>query len=142
MSQPDLRKLAHADLTGRILACFFAVAGELGHGFSETVMRRAMAIALAEAGMLVRQEVPLDVIFRGRCIGTFRADLIVEDTVLVEIKAATTVENYAVSQILNYLKAAGGGVGLLLNFGRKPEYKRYVMGDPNVSLPNLKAEKK
>ena len=56
---------------------------------------------------------------------------------LVEIKAATALENYAVSQILNYLKVAGGGVGLLLNFGRKPEFKRYVVGDPGVSLPRL-----
>ena len=129
--------LAHRDLTGLILKCFFDVYGELGHGFSELVLRRAMAIALEEAGLRVREEAALVVHFRGRCIGSFRADLIVEDTVLVEIKAATALENYAVSQILNYLKVAGGGVGLLLNFGRKPEFKRYVVGDPAVSLPRL-----
>jgi GxxExxY protein len=129
--------LAHRDLTGLILKCFFDVYGELGHGFSELVLRRAMAIALEEAGLRVREEAALAVHFRGRCIGSFRADMIVEDTVLVEVKAATALENYAVSQILNYLKVAGGGVGLLLNFGRKPEFKRYVVGDPNVSLPRL-----
>ena len=96
-----------------------------------------MAIALEEAGLRVHEEAPLAVHFRGRCIGSFRADLIVEDTVLVEIKAATALENYAVSQILNYLKVAGGGVGLLLNFGRKPEFKRYMVGDPDVLLPLL-----
>ena len=140
MSDSDIANLAHGDLTGKILRCFFEVQGELGHGFSELVLCRAMAIALEEAGLRVREEVALAVHYRGRCIGSFRVDLVVEDTVLVEVKAATALESYAVAQILNYLKVAGGGVGLLLNFGRKPEFKRYVVGDPNVSLPLLKGE--
>ena len=80
----------------------------------------------------------LEVWFRGRSIGTFYADLIVDSTVLIEIKASATIEGYAVAQTLNYLKVAGGGVGLLLNFGRKPEFKRLVMGEPSNSLPLLK----
>jgi GxxExxY protein len=78
--------------------------------------------------MEVSREAPLEVIFRGRSIGTFYADLIVDRTVLVEIKASATIEGYAVAQTLNYLKVAGGGVGLLLNFGHKPEFKRLVIG--------------
>ena len=83
---------------------------------------------------------PLQVHFRGHMIGSFFADLIVDRTVLIEVKATATMENYAIAQTLNYLKVAGGGVGLLLNFGRKPESKRLVMGDPFNSLPALRAE--
>ena len=130
--------LVHGELTGRILDCFFDAYGELGHGFSEAVLRRAMAIVLQESGMQVVREAPLEVWFRGRSIGTFYADLIVDRTVLIEIKASATIEGYAVAQTLNYLKVAGGGVGLLLNFGHKPEFKRLVMGEPSNSLPLLK----
>ena len=130
--------LVHGELTGRIIECFYDAYGELGHGFSEAVLRRAMAIVLQESGMQVEREAPLEVWFRGRSIGTFYADLIVDRTVLVEIKASATIEGYAVAQTLNYLKVAGGGVGLLLNFGHKPEFKRLVMGEPSNSLPLLR----
>jgi GxxExxY protein len=131
-------ELPHAALTERILGCFFEVFGELGHGFSEAVLRNAMAVALMQAGMRVRRESRIEVHFRDQLVGVFYADLIVQDTVLVEIKATTTIEPYAQAQVLNYLKACGGGVGLLLNFGRRPEFKRFVMGDPTANLPHLK----
>jgi GxxExxY protein len=131
-------QLAHAELTGRILECFYDAYGELGHGFSESVLVRAMAVVLEQAGMHVLREAPLDVSFRGHSIGRFYADLIVDRTVLVEIKASATLERYAVAQTLNYLKAVGGGVGLVLNFGHRPEFKRLVMDDPSNSLPLLK----
>ena len=90
--------------------------------------------------MRVARSVPLQVHFRGHMIGSFFADLIVDRTVLIEVKATARLENYAIAQTLNYLKVAGGGVGLLLNFGRKPESKRLVMGDPFDSLPALRVE--
>jgi GxxExxY protein len=137
MNHHGSERLAHGELTERILSCFFEAYGELGHGFSEAVLRRAMAIVIEQAGMQVVEEVHLKVQFRGRIIGDFYADLIVERLVLVEIKASVTIEEYAKAQLLNYLKVCGGGVGLLLNFGRKPEFKRMVMGDPTTSLPLL-----
>jgi GxxExxY protein len=76
--------------------------------------------------------------FRGFIIGTFHADIVVANVVLVEVKAANAIENYAQAQILNYLKAAGGGVGLLMNFGKEAAFKRFAMGDPTNSLPNLR----
>jgi GxxExxY protein len=77
--------------------------------------------------------------FRGEIIGTFEADLVVNGCVIIEIKATERIENYAVAQCLNYLKAAGGGVGLIVNFGRKPEDRRFVFGDnPSDSLPLLR----
>jgi GxxExxY protein len=72
-----------------------------------------------------------------RCIGKFYADIIVNRTVLVEVKGSRGIEPFAQAQLLNYLKVAGGGVGLLMNFGRKPEFKRLVVGDPERSLPTL-----
>jgi GxxExxY protein len=112
--------LPHAHVTERILSCFFSVFGELGHGFSEAVLRNAMAVALTEAGLEVHRESMIEVLFHGRMIGRFYADLIVDRVVLVEVKARTTIEPFAIAQVLNYLKACGGGVGLLLNFGRRP----------------------
>ena len=75
--------------------------------------------------------------FRGHCIGTFRVDLIVNRTILIEVKGTAEIQSYAQAQLLNYLKAAGGGVGLLLNFGHRPQVRRMVMGDPANSLPLL-----
>ena len=129
--------LAHADLTARIIDGFFTAFGELGHGFSEAVLRKGFAIVLSEAGLDVMEEYPLNVQFRGRCIGKFYADIIVNRTVLVEVKGSREIEPFAQAQLLNYLKVAGGGVGLLMNFGRKPEFKRLVVGDPVRSLPTL-----
>ena len=137
MTETITPQLAHGELTGRILGCFYATYADLGHGFSEAVLRRALTITLEEAGMRVARSVPLRVHFRGHMIGSFFADLIVDGTVL---KATATMENYAIAQTLNYLKVAGGGVGLLLNFGRKPEFKRLVIGDPFNSLPALRVE--
>lgn len=126
-------------LTYQIIACFFEVFRELGHGFSEIIYQRALAIVLVERGFDVAVEQRIPVQFHGEIIGTFEADLIVNDCVIVEIKAAETIENYAIAQCLNYLKAAGGGVGLILNFGRKPQHRRLVFGkNPSDSLPLLR----
>jgi len=127
MNAPPI--LVHRDLTERIIGCFFDVYRELGPGFSEPVLRRAMMIALHEAGLRAEEEVRLQVQFRGVIIGTFFADIVVEGAVLVEVKAMAELDNRAVGQLLNYLKVAGGGVGLLLNFGRRPEFSRKIVGN-------------
>jgi GxxExxY protein len=137
MHRDHHKQFPHGDLTARVIGWFFDVFGELGYGFSEKVLQRALVIVLQEAGMHVLQEVPIQVRFRGRSIGDFYADLIVERVLLVEVKGGKTIEGYAEAQLLNYLKAAGGGVGLLLNFGRRPEFKRMIMGNPAKSLPFL-----
>lgn len=134
----DNNSFPHGELTGSIIQAFHETHGELGSGFSEKVCCNALVIVLVEKGLHIAVEVPIDVQFRGRMIGRFFADVIVNDTVLLEVKAAPSLEGYAQVQVLNYLKAAGGGVGLVLNFGRYPQHKRLVMGDAVNSLPNMR----
>jgi GxxExxY protein len=139
MGQEESRSFPLTALTYQIIACFFEVFRELGHGFSEIVYQRALAIVLLERGfhVLMEQEIPVQ--FHGEIIGTFKADLVVDGMVIVEVKAAEKIENYAIAQCLNYLKAAGGGVGLILNFGRQPQHRRFVFGaNPANSLPLLR----
>lgn len=136
--EPGAVQFPHGAITGATIAAFYEVFRELGHGFTNVVYRRAMSIALREAGRAVAEEAPLPVFFRGRLIGDFRADLVVDRVVLVEIKTGNEIDKVGEAQTLNYLKAAGGGVGLLVNFGRRAEFKRFVMGDPSKSLPFLR----
>lgn len=112
-------------LTGGILEVAFAVANELGHGFGESVYRKALAIALEERGYRVEQERGFSVLFHGQVVGDFRADLIVEGSVLLEIKALKALLPEHQAQTINYLKASGIPVGLLINFGTpRIEYRR------------------
>lgn len=138
--KPRALQLPHAQLTEAIIGAFYDVAGELGHGFSEEVLCRAMAVVLTERGFTVGREAELPVRFHGQLLGVFRADLVVEDTVLIEVKVSADVQPYAEVQLINYLKAAGGGLGLLLNFGKRAEVRRKVVGDPTDSLPLLRAK--
>jgi len=130
--------LLHAETTDRIIGVFYDVHRELGFGFSEHVYRRAMVLALRQEGAKVIEEARIFVEFGGHLIGEFRADMVVDGRVLVEIKAGVEFQKYAETQLLNYLKAAGGGVGLVMNFGRSATFKRMVFGNaPEKSLPNL-----
>jgi GxxExxY protein len=130
--------LPHGELTGDVITAFLEAYHELGSGFSEKVCLGALAVVLTDRKLRVFTNAELTVLFRGRRIGHFFADMVVNETVLIEIKANQSLEGYAQAQLLNYLKAAGGGVGLLLNFGRRPEYKRMVVGNPLNSLPVLR----
>lgn len=112
--------------TGAVIREFYSVYNELGGGFPEFVYRRAMALALREAGLAVSEEVPLPVWFRGNRIVTFRANLVVGDHVLIEVKALPEVEKFQQAQVLHYLKASDLEVGLLPNFGRRPEFRRVI----------------
>jgi GxxExxY protein len=115
------------ELTGKILAACFEVSNELGAGFLESVYQNALAIALRDKGLTVKVEEPLTVTFRSQAVGQFYADFLVEDRVIVEIKAVTTLAEAHKAQIINYLRATGIEVGLLVNFGNpKLEYRRFT----------------
>jgi len=118
--------LKHRDLTEKIIGVFYDVYNELGHGFLESVYEQALAIALGQAGMKFERQVPVSVWFRGQQVGDFRADLLVENKVLLELKAARTIDEAHEKQLLNYLRATDNEVGLLLNFGVKPQFRRLV----------------
>lgn len=120
----DSRGFKSQDITQRIIGVFYEVYNELGHGFLESVYEQAMVIALAQAGLTVNAQVPVAVYFRGRQIGDFKADILVNDAVLIELKAARTLDSSHEAQLLNYLRGTPIEVGLLLNFGPKPEFKR------------------
>ena len=127
----------HAETTKAIIGAFYDVFHELGHGYSEKIYRRALAIVLQERGFDAIEERHIKVIFHGINIGTFYVDLVVNGKVVVEIKAARDLDPRDEAQTLNYLKCAGGGIGLLVNFGRELKYKRLAMGYPAANLPNL-----
>lgn len=119
--------LLFGDVTHKILACAFEVAGELGAGFVESVYERSLQLALEQRGLSVETQRPLAVTFRGYTVGEFYADLVVDDCVIVELKAVKALLPEHEAQLINYLKATGIEVGLLINFGHpRLEFKRYT----------------
>jgi GxxExxY protein len=114
----------HSELTEQIIGAFYAVYAALGYGFLENVYVKALIIELESRGMKVCDEFPIQVYYAGKLIGEYFADLIVNDLVILEIKAAKSLAVEHEAQLLNYLKATPYEVGLLLNFGPKPEAKR------------------
>ena len=118
--------MIHEELTEKILKVCFDVSNELGSGFLESVYEKALLIALAEAGLKAQSQIPLKVMFRGQIVGEFFPDIIVEDTVLLELKAVKALAPEHLAQVMNYLKATGIEVGFLINFGNpKLEYRRF-----------------
>jgi GxxExxY protein len=120
------RPFRHLDLTRRVVGVFFEVYGELGYGFLESVYRAAMTMALREAGLGVVAEVRLQAEFRRQPIGWFRADLLIEDVVLVELKATREIDSTHIAQLLNYLRCTALETGLILNFGPRPQIRRLI----------------
>jgi len=119
---------AHEELTGRILKCAFHVQNTLGCGFLEKVYESALMVALAKSNIQTAHQVPLRVYYEGVLVGDYTADMIVERTVLLELKATEENPPIYTAQILNYLKATKLPVGLLLNFGRpRLYYRRFVL---------------
>ena len=118
--------MKHEGTTEKIIGVFFAVYNELGQGFLESVYEESMAIALREAGLHVVQQAPITVHFRGQLVGDFRADLLVNDEIIVELKAARAIDNAHEAQLMNYLRATRIEVGLLMNFGSKADFKRFI----------------
>lgn len=129
----------HWDLTETIIGGFYETANELGPGYPERVHQRSLQVVLIDRGLDARIDVPISVFFRGTLVGRFFADLVVNDTVLIEVKTLATLdEAYAEKQILNYLRCAGGGIGFLVNFAKSVTFKRYAMGDLTNCLPRLR----
>jgi GxxExxY protein len=117
--------MLHGDVTGKILEGCFEVIRELGAGFLESVYEKALLVALRGKGLEAQAQVPMTVQFRGVIVGEFFADILVENKVIVEIKAHKALLAEHQAQLINYLKATGIEVGLLINFGQpRLEFKR------------------
>ena len=121
--------LLRKETTGKIIKAFYYVYNELGYGFLEKVYENALVIVLRKHGCKVVQQVPVKVYFEGELVGDYFADLVVNDCVIVELKAAELISEAHESQLVNYLRATDMEVGLLLNFGPKPVFRRKVFSN-------------
>ncbi len=137
---PDNTNFKHRELTEKIIGVFYGVYNELGHGFLESVYENAMTIALRASGLRSVQQAPVTVRFRGQIVGDFRADLLIEDAIIVELKAALGIDPAHEAQLLNYLRATEIEVGLLLNFGPKPQFKRLAFANERKNRPQINAD--
>jgi GxxExxY protein len=120
--------LKHRELSEKIIASAYAVHKELGYGFVEKVYKNALAIELQETGVKCNVEVPLKVLYHEKTVGDYCADMIVDDKIIVEVKAVSDLAPIHEVQLVNYLKATGLQVGLLINFGESVKVKRRIFG--------------
>ncbi|TRX38381.1 GxxExxY protein [Flavobacterium restrictum] len=119
-------ELLHEELTNAIIKTFYEVYNELGYGFLEKVYQNSLCLELKNKGLKVEAQKRIAVFYKGTEVGEYYADLLVEDLIILELKAAECIVKDFENQILNYLRATDCEVGLLLNFGKKPEFKRKI----------------
>ncbi len=131
-----MEEYLHKDVTSIIIQSFYKVYNTLGYGFLEKVYENAMRIELKKLGMSVEQQKNIKVYYDSEQVGDYFADLLVNDLVIVELKAAENLCEEHETQLLNYLKATDIEVGLLLNFGKKAEIKRKIFLNEHKKLKN------
>lgn len=118
--------LKHSNLTEQIIRAFYTVYNSLGYGFLEKVYENALYIELRKLGLFIEKQKRIQVFYDNTLVGNYFADLIVNDVIIIELKAAESLCEEHEFQLINYLKATDIEVGLLLNFGKKPEFKRKI----------------
>lgn len=123
----------HHELTEAIIGLFFDVYNSLGYGFLEKVYENALSIALRRAGFQVVQQQAIQVYFQGEVVGSYVADLIVNRKIILEIKVVKKIGDAHIAQLDNYLRATDAQVGLVLNFGPEPEFRRRIHSNKNKS---------
>lgn len=116
----------HSNVTEGVIKAAYSVCNSLGAGFLEKVYENALAVELKSSGVAVTQQEPIEVFYRGQLVGSYVADLLVDGKVLVEVKAVSRLDKSHEVQLVNYLKATGVEVGLLLNFGTELQVRRRV----------------
>ena len=124
----SVSQLRHKELSRKIISCAYNVHNELGQGFLEKVDKNALAIELDEAGIKHKVETPLKVVYHSRIVGEYFADLVVCNQITVVVKAVAKISPVHEVQLVNYLKATGINVGLLISFAKSVEVKRRVYG--------------
>lgn len=129
--QPTLK---YSELTERIIGIFYDVYNELGYGFLESTYSSAMVVAMIEAGMHIDQEFPVPVWFHGKKVGQYFADLIVDRKIILELKAAKNLDSAHEAQLLHYLRATEFEVGILFNFGSRPQFRRLLFDNERKKI--------
>jgi GxxExxY protein len=124
----------YSELTDKVIGVFYDVYNELGFGFLESVYRNALRLALLEKGLTIEEEVTVSVFFRGQNVGDFRADLVVNGVLLLELKTAERIVPAHEAQLLNYLRSTSLELGLILNFGPRPQVRRLVLENARKHL--------
>jgi len=118
--------LLHKEISDKIIKAFYNVYNSLGYGFLEKVYENAMMIELRKLGLTVQRQVPIKVFYEEQLVGEYFADIIVEGNIIVELKATENLCETHEFQLINYLKATEVEIGLLLNFGKKPQFRRKI----------------
>jgi len=125
--------MLHEEITSDIINAFYKVYNTLGYGFLEKVYENALAMELATRGHIVKQQLPIQVYYEGKAVGEYFADMLIDDKVLLELKAVESIAKEHEAQLLNYLKATKIEIGLLLNFGKEPHFKRKIFSNQKES---------
>ena len=129
----------HSELSEVIIGVFYEVYNELGHGFLESVYRNSLKLALLVKGLQVETEVAVPVFFRGNNVGDFRADIVVNGCLLLELKTAEAIVIAHEAQLLNYLRATNLEIGLILNFGPKAQVRRLAYDNTRKRFKSQRA---
>ena len=127
-------ELLHRDLTDKIIKAFYRVYNKLGFGFLEKVYQNALFLELTNAGLFCEKQKPIKVFYNDHLVGEYYADIIVNDCVILELKAAEGFVEEHELQLINYLKATDREVELLLNFGKKPEFRRKIFTNEKKNI--------
>ena len=123
---PQRGRLVHEETTGRLLAAFFAVHRELGYGFAEPVYARALHVELTLRGVEVQPDVPLAVYFKGRKVGAFNAEFLLDGKVVAAVRSGHSLAESDRVQLLNSMRCSRADVGMLLHFGPRPDFRRFL----------------
>ena len=130
--------MLYAEITDKIINSFYKVYNALGYGFLEKVYENAMSIELKRAGLKVLQQQNIKVYYEEQVVGDYFADIIVNDQIIMEIKAAEGLREENKAQLINYLKATDKEVGLLINFGKTPEFRRVIFTNDRKEIIEIK----
>ena len=131
--------MLYSEMTDKIINSFYKVYNVLGYGFLEKVYENSLAIELKSAGFAVLQQQNIKVYYENQVVGDYFADIIVNDLIILEIKAAEGLRDENKAQLINYLKATNKQVGLLFNFGKKPDFKRAIFSNERREISETEA---
>lgn len=126
--------LLNREITDKIIKAYYKVYNDLGYGFLERVYENALFIELTDMGLICEKQRPIDVFYKGIKVGNYFADIIVENKVIIELKATEAIIEEHEFQLINYLKATEIEIGLLLNFGKVPEFTRKIFTNNNKKI--------